>query len=130
MAQFGTVSKERLATCEKPLQDLMNEVIKHFDCSIICGHRNQADQNKAVAEGMSKTPWPESRHNTYPSKAVDIMPYPIDWKDTNRIYMFVGIVRGIATQMKIPIRCGADWDGDMQTKDQNFHDLPHIELID
>jgi peptidoglycan L-alanyl-D-glutamate endopeptidase CwlK len=130
MPQYGTTSKERLATCEQPLQDLMNEVIKYFDCSIICGHRNQADQNKAVAEGVSKTPWPESKHNTYPSKAVDVMPYPIDWKDTDRIYMFVGIVRGIAAQMKIPIRCGVDWNNNMETKDQSFHDLPHIELID
>lgn|SRR4030065_2520070 len=130
MYPFGKESKDRLETCDPRLQDLMNEVSKYFNCSIVCGHRDQHDQNKAVAEGKSKTPWPESKHNTLPSKAVDTMPYPIDWNDTNRIYMFVGIVRGIAALKGIPIRCGADWDGDMQIKDQTFHDLPHFELID
>ena len=57
------------------------------------------------------------------------MPYPIDWNDSDRMYMFVGFVRGMAQVMKIPIRCGADWDGDFSMKDQKFHDLPHFELI-
>jgi len=30
--------------------------------------------------------------------------------------------------MKIPVRVGCDWDGDGQTKDNNFDDLVHIEL--
>jgi len=73
--------------------------------------------------------YPTSKHNTYPSLAVDVMPYPIDWRDLYRIYYFVGYARGVANQMGIPIRCGADWDGDFNLKDQNFHDLPHFELL-
>ena len=64
-----------------------------------------------------------------PSLAADVVPYPIDWEDHQRFYMFVGIVQGIAASMNIKIRCGADWDGDMEIKDQNFHDLPHFELL-
>jgi len=130
MYPFGHTSQANLDTCDPRLIDLFTTVAKYFNCSVICGHRNQYDQNKAVAEGKSKTSWPESKHNTLPSKAVDVMPYPIDWQDKDRIYMFVGIVRGIAALKGIPIRCGADWDGDMQVKDQNFHDLPHFELVD
>ena len=129
MYKYGAASLERRATLHPDLQRLLDEVLKYFDFTIICGHRDMAAQNKAFVEGKSKARWPESKHNTYPSQAVDVMPYPIDWEDTRRIYMFVGIVRGIAATMNIPIRVGADWDGDMEVKDQNFHDLPHFELI-
>ena len=36
---------------------------------------------------------------------------------------------GVAAVMGIPIRCGADWDGDHNLRDQTFNDLPHIELL-
>ena len=62
--------------------------------------------------------------------AVDVVPYPIDWKDRARFYHFVGFVRGIASQKGIKIRTGADWDGDHLFNDQTFHDLPHFELLE
>jgi hypothetical protein len=129
MPKYSQKSKDRLATCAQPLQDLFNEIIKHYDCTIVCGTRSKEDQDKAYAAGRSKVQYPNSKHNTFPSVAVDVVPYPIDWNDFNRFYMFVGIVRGFAAMMGIKIRCGADWDGDMEVKDQNFHDLPHFELV-
>ena len=128
MASFGRRSRSNLATCDQRLQDLFNEVVKYYDCSVTCGHRPEEDQMAAFTEGRSKVEWPNSLHNTLPSKAVDVSPYPINWEDMERFYMFVGIVRGIAAKMGIKIRCGADWDGDLTVKDQNFHDLPHFEL--
>lgn len=130
MPKFGTRSTNNLATCHEDLQKLFNEVIKHFDCSVICGHRGQEEQDKAFHEGYSTLKFPASKHNKMPSLAADVIPYPVDWEDHKRFYMFVGIVRGIAAEMKIPIRCGADWDGDMEVKDQRFHDLPHFELLE
>ena len=129
MPKFGKRSKKNLEQCEKQLQDLFNEVIKYFDCSVICGYRNEHDQNEAYHSGRSKIKWPNGMHNSKPSNAVDVLPYPIEWKNIKRMYMFVGFVRGIAASMDISIRCGADWDGDTLIKDQNFHDLPHFELI-
>lgn len=129
MPSFGTKSKMNLGSCHPDLQRLFNEVIKYYDCSILEGHRNEERQTKLYAEGKSKVQFPNSKHNSFPSRAVDAVPYPIDWDDTRRFYMFVGIVRGIASQLGINIRCGADWDGDLEVKDQNFHDLPHFELI-
>ena len=35
MYSFGKTSKERLATCDPRIQQLMNEVIKHIDITII-----------------------------------------------------------------------------------------------
>jgi len=130
MPKFGERSSNNLQTCHEDLQKLFHEVIKHFDCSVICGHRGQEEQDKAYHDGRSKLKFPQSKHNKMPSLAADVVPYPIDWNDTRRFYMFVGIVRGIAAMMSIPIRCGADWDGDMEVKDQNFHDLPHFELTE
>ncbi|MCK5606542.1 M15 family peptidase [Candidatus Pacearchaeota archaeon] len=129
MPKFGDVSKMRLADCHQDLQDLFKEVVKHFDCSILCGFRNEEDQTKAYKSGKSKAQWLESFHNQTPSLAVDVVPYPIEWKDIKRFYMFVGFVRGVAARMGIQIRCGADWDGDTQVRDNNFDDLPHFELI-
>ena len=129
MPKFGKRSKKNLAQCEGQLQDLFNEVIRYFDCSVICGHRNEHDQNEAFHSGRSKIKWPNGTHNSKPSYGVDVLPYPIEWNNTDRMYMFVGFVRGIASSMNIKIRCGADWDGDFNTKDQSFHDLPHFELI-
>ena len=54
MPRFGKRSKERLATCDEQLIHLFEEVVKHFDCSVIQGHRGKADQNKAFDEGKSK----------------------------------------------------------------------------
>lgn len=130
MYKFGKRSKECLSTCHEDLQKLFNEVIKYYDCSVICGHRNKEDQDRAYHEGHSGVQWPDSRHNRLPSMAVDVIPWPVDWKDEKRFYMFVGIVRGIAAIMGIKILVGADWDGDMEVKDQNFHDLPHFELVE
>jgi hypothetical protein len=129
MYAYGRSSKERLATCHPKLQALFNELIKDWDISIICGERSEEDQNAAVAAGNSKTVYPNSKHNTKPSIAVDAALYPIDWNDNGRNYMFVGMVKQKAKEMGIDIRCGADWDGDNSTKDQTFHDIVHFELI-
>jgi len=128
MATFGIRSAANLATAHPSLQRLFREVIKHFDCSVICGHRTEEEQNKVFHEGKSKVQWPRSKHNRLPSIAVDVVPYPVDWKDTNRFYYFAGVVKGIASSMDIDIRWGGDWDGDTQVHDQTFMDLPHFEL--
>ena len=57
------------------------------------------------------------------------MPTPIEWENWQKNYLFAGFIKGLACSMGIKIRMGADWDGDFDTKDQKFHDLPHFELI-
>jgi len=130
MPSFGKTSRERLNTCDEKLQLLFEEVVKNFDCAILFGHRGQEEQDKLYDEGESKLKFPQSKHNSSPSKAVDVSPYPIDWSDTNRFYLFSGYVLGIANQMNIPIRWGGDWDSDTQVNDQTFNDLVHFELAE
>lgn len=129
MGEFSTTSSAKLATCDSRLQDVFNEVVKHFDCTILQGHRGEADQNECVARGQSKTYWPNSKHNSTPSMAADVMPYPIDWNDRERIAHFAGFVLGIAESKGIKLRWGGDWDRDHRSKDEKFFDGPHFELL-
>ena len=129
MPRFGSRSRKNLATCDEDLQDLFNEVIKYVDCSVICGHRNKEDQNKAFKEKRTKVKFPNGRHNSNPSRAVDVVPYPIDWNDRERFHLFAGFVLGIAQSMEINIRWGGDWNKNFEVDDNNFDDFPHFELI-
>ena len=128
MAKFGKRSKERLATCESDLQMLFKEVIRYVDCSILEGHRKKDRQDSLYEEGKTKVKYPRGRHNASPSRAVDVVPYPIDWEDRERMTLFAGFVLGIASQMGINIRWGGDWDQDFEVKDNMFDDFPHFEL--
>ena len=127
--KFGTRSTNNLKEAHPLLQDLFNEVIKVYDCAVIEGHRPQDEQDKAYHAGKSKLKWPDSKHNKKPSLAVDVIPWPVDWKDSKRFYYFAGIVKGIATKMNIEIRWGGDWNSNNVFTDQSFHDLPHFELV-
>ena len=128
MPRFGKKSRERLSTCDKDLQMVFNEVIKYVDCTVTCGHRGKKDQNKAVAEGRSNVKYPKGRHNSLPSRAVDVYRWPVDFKDLERQTLFAGFVLGVANQMGIKLIWGNDWDGDWETKDTGLNDYPHFEL--
>ena len=128
MPEFGAKSKKNLSEAHPKLQKIFNKVIQHFDCSVIDGHRTKPEQDNAYHSGKSKVQWPKSKHNSIPSMAVDVVPYPVDWKDQRRFDLFAGFVAGIAASMGIKIRWGGDWNSNMFTNDQNFHDLPHFEL--
>ena len=129
MPKFGSRSRKNLATCHEDLQDLFNEVIKHVDCSVICGHRNKQEQNEAFEKKRTKVKYPHGRHNAKPSMAADVVPYPIDWDDRERFHLFAGFVLGIAQSMEINIRWGGDWNKNFEVDDNNFDDLPHFEII-
>ena len=138
MPSFGNASLARLETCTSDLQLLFLEVVKKYDCSVLAGHRNKETQTAAYAANRSKVQWPNSKHNSFPSKAIDIVPYPIDWGETGtakdrqkaiaRFYHFAGYVLATADKMGIDVRWGGDWDSDLDFSDQNFDDLPHWEI--
>jgi len=128
MPRFGNRSINRLKTCDAQLQELFYQVVKHFDCSILEGHRGEERQTKAYNDGKSKVQYPDGKHNQYPSVAVDVAPYPIDWSDRDRFHYFGGFVLGVAKQMGMNIRWGGDWNQDTKTKDNKFDDLVHFEI--
>ena len=129
MASFSKRSQKNLDSSDPRWQEIMDVVIKTVDCSIIEGHRNEKDQNHFFDMGRSKVQWPNSKHNEFPSLAIDSVPFPIDWNDIERMRAFAFFVKGVAAGLGYKVRLGADWDGDFTNKDQTFHDLPHMELM-
>ena len=129
MPKFGNKSKQRLSTCHDDLQKVFNEVIKYVDCSVLEGHRDERRQEKLYAEGKTKVHYPMGRHNTKPSRAVDVVPYPVDWNDRERFHLFSGFVLGLARGMGVTLRWGGDWNMNFEVDDNKFDDFPHFELI-
>ena len=140
MPRFSRASKAKLATCHEDLQSLFNAVIVGFDCTPIYGHRSTTEQQALYAIGRTTeldrgpvTPIDginkKSKHNHDPSLAIDIVPYPIDWTDLDRIRYFAGYVMGMAAALGIRIRWGGDWDCDNQLRNNSFNDLAHFELL-
>ncbi len=138
MPAFGANSKARLATCDQRLQDVLNEAILIVDFTVMEGHRGKEKQNEAVASGNSKLPWPQGKHNSLPSRAVDVAPwlpgYPnIDWDDLIAFGRLMGVIQAIAFRRGVKLRFGLDWDGDFRSvnrdADETFQDAPHIELV-
>lgn len=129
IAMFSTKSKSKLLGCHLQLQQLFEEVCKTHDCTILEGYRDKKRQDDAYNSGLSKLKFPQSKHNRFPSHAVDVIPYPIDFSDVKRIYTFGRFVVDTAKKLGIKIRWGGDWDGDGDTTDQKFNDLVHFELV-
>ena len=129
MAKFGRRSRENLSTCHEDLQKVFNEVIKHVDCSILEGHRDERTQDRYYEEGKTKVRYPMGRHNSKPSRAVDVVPYPGDWDDRERFHLFGGFVLGMARGMGITLRWGGDWNMNFEVDDNRFDDFPHFELV-
>jgi len=147
---YSVRSQDRLDTCCAGLIKLFSEVIKGYNCTVLCGRRNKEQQENAYIAERSKVRYAFSLHNRFPSMAVDVSPYPIpkNWgkiswdlipkkqrktiqkeiKELHKFYHFNGYVKGVADCNNIPIRQGHDWDSDNDFNDQSFDDLVHTEI--
>ena len=128
MWKYGENSLRELSTCHEDLQEILHEAIKLMDLAVIQGHRTKVEQDEYFAIGTSEVQWPHSKHNTQPSRAVDVAPYPIEWADRERMHYMAGMIKGIALDKGIALRWGGDWDMDGEVKDNTFDDLVHFEL--
>jgi peptidoglycan LD-endopeptidase CwlK len=129
MPEFSNKSKELLVDCDGRLQKICNAAIEIMDFSVISGHRNKEMQDRAFIIGNSKVEYPHSKHNSLPSHAVDIAPYPIDWGDEDRFIFLAGIIIATAKTQGVKIRWGGDWNSDFNLKDNKFLDLGHFEIV-
>ena len=143
MPKFGSKSRHHLETCHPDLQTLFNAVIEVVDCSVTCGYRNERDQEKAFDSGNSKVHYPDGKHNSNPSTAVDVYPWPIDFDDLPRFYWFAGwvlakaeILRNVG-EITHKIKWGGNWRGlnngkidfSYNMRADVLNDLPHFELM-
>lgn len=124
MNKFGKSSLKRLAECHKDLQLLCNSVLQDMDITILCGYRGEAEQNEAFKSGVSQLKFPLSKHNSVPSKAVDVAPWinnKVDWENIPAFEKMCKLFEQHAEKLGIEIRLGRDF---------SFKDFPHIELVD
>tara|TARA_R110000868_G_scaffold41670_3_gene142012 strand:+ start:435 stop:851 length:417 start_codon:yes stop_codon:yes gene_type:complete len=129
---WGERSLLRINTCHPLLGTLMKRVISRTDLpsdiTILCGYRDKAAQNLAYYEGASKLKWPKSKHNKYPSQAIDFAPFPIDWKKVERWDELSTVILDewdkMVTENLIPAGVTLSWGGSWTT----FVDRPHLEL--
>jgi peptidoglycan L-alanyl-D-glutamate endopeptidase CwlK len=137
MPKYSQRSLDRLSQVDPRLIHIFTNVVKYYDNTILTGHRGQEEQTAHYEANRSKVQWPNSKHNKFPSLAVDAAPYPIPdnwgadhWKDMVHFYMFGAIVLYEAKKAGVTIRWGADWDRDGDFKDNRFNDLVHFEIVE
>jgi hypothetical protein len=130
MPNLSAKSKEKLATVHPDLQKVLLAAIEFTDFTILEGHRTPERQrrlfaaNKTKIDGVTK----KGKHNFFPSLAVDIAPYPIDFNDAQRYHVLASIILRVAKSLDVEIRWGGDWDRDGILTDQKFIDIGHFEL--
>ena len=129
MPRFSNKSLDRLSTCLPSMREIAEEAISVVDFSVVWGHRVKVDQDRLVKEGFSKARWPTSKHNSWPARAFDLAPWPVDWNDRERFFFLAGIILTIARSRGTSLRWGGAWSGQLNKKG-GFDDLAHFELLD
>jgi len=135
---MDTKSERILETCDWRLVSLFTEVDKHllFSIGTNGGHRTSHMQFKLWMQGRSLQDgeWIAigdtvtncdgvakiSKHQYYPSKAVDVWIKPLDWDDISKWKAFVLQVYEIAEKLGIKVK----------NLGQSIGDWPHWEVVD
>ncbi len=157
MSHYSTRSRTRLQTADVQLQLVFSEVDPRYPNTILEGRRTIEQQEKNVANRVSKTM--DSLHLEDPSEAIDAAPDPLSWpklqqvldeisdaieaghrtgvrklltayaKDLARWYHFGGYVQGTADQMRRhgEIQQKIRWGGDWDG-DRDFTDQRFDDL--
>lgn len=158
MNSWGANSIAARATSDASLNTIGDIVLQIKDHSVVKGHRGQAEQHQAFLDGNSQLDWPDGNHNAMPSKAQDVRTHPAppaiefdkhpdkmserelraEVKSLRRMakdqplreeqLYLLGLYKGVAFVMDVPLRTGADWDRDGEIIDNGFDDFFHVEI--
>lgn len=136
---FGKASKASRAKLHPLLRSIVDEAIKVVDFKILDATRGRAAQTRAYLQGKSKAKFGQSAHNYVPAIAMDLFPAPYDWENYEafqKLYDVIGFYdpktgrgKGLALKMKIPLRCGLDWNMDEKRTQDDDWDGGHYELF-
>ena len=121
MPKFSAKSEKNLMTCHVDIQLVFRKAIEVIDFSVLCGFRNEEEQNKLFNSEPPRThlKYPDSNHNAFPSDAIDVVPFPIDWGNISRFFQLNGVIMTMCKIYKVELSWGGDW--------RNFKDYPHYE---
>lgn len=144
MPSFSKRSRNNLDTCHNDIIAVCNELILITDFTVLRGYAKPEEQFELYKKGREyrNDKWivvyennivtycdgfkKLSRHNESPSSAIDIVPYPINWKNINRFYFLAGSFLAIAYRLRVQgiIESGFEWGGHWKT----FKDYPHLQI--
>ena len=135
---IGDASRKKLHGIHPRLIRVVERAIEltEQDFKVLCGVRTLAEQKELYAQGRTK-PGPKvtwtlnSRHLPAADgfgHAVDLCPFPIDWNTLSKFDAVSKAMFAAAKELNIPIRWGADWDGDGKPREKGESDSPHFEL--
>lgn len=136
MPKFSQRSILTLEQADERLQKICNEAIKEIDFVVSYSYRTSEEQfslykkgrrlesGKWVKVGKTVTDkdgkFNKSYHNYLPSYAVDLVPFPVDWKDIDRFKELGAVIKKVAEKLGIEIEWGGDW--------KTFKDYPHFQI--
>lgn len=152
---LGTESRQKLATVDPRLRAVVERAIQITtqDFKVLEGVRSQKRQYELYAQGRTLAQlraagvpatilakpgerivtWTlNSRHfpdsKTGLSRAVDLVPFPVDWNDLKKFDAISRAMLQAAKELNTPLRWGADWDQDGKPREKGESDSPHFEL--
>jgi len=122
------------ASLDDRLKRLVDRTLREVaDISLVSGYRGEEEQNRLFRERKSTLQYPQSKHNRFPSIAVDFQPWPYP-EDERKLWGALGYIAGrmhaIASELGFEIRWGGDWNRNGDLTDQKFDDLFHIEIVE
>lgn len=131
--KLGKTSIARLKGVDETLVNIVKRAIEisEVDFSVLEGVRTLERQRELYAQGRTApgkiVTWTmKSKH--IDGKAVDLVPYPLDWNDLSKFDKIRNAMFQAAKEQDVNLRWGADWDGDGKYREKGEYDSPHFEL--
>lgn len=139
MYKFSQSSRDKLKQVHPDLQLICTYLIAFVDFTIVTGYRSPEEQLKKYYAKPQLSKVKVGKHNSKPSMAIDIQPYPLK-KDSaksqrEQFYYLAGCFMGTGKMLKEmglishDVRSGGDWNKNGLITDNSFDDLYHFELI-
>lgn len=131
--KLGKTSLARLKGVDETLVNVVKRAIEisEVDFTVLEGVRTLERQRELYAQGRTApgkiVTWTmKSRH--IEGKAVDLVPYPLDWNDLDKFDKIKDAMFQAAKELDVNLRWGADWDGDGNYREKGEYDSPHFEI--
>lgn len=122
--KLGKKSLENLATCHTDIQRVIHRAMSYqeMDFSVLEGQRTDERQYALFADGKSQLDGVinKSRHQSSPSEAVDIVPYPINWESLPEFYKLATLIFKACLEEGVKLEWGGHW--------KSFPDMPHFQM--
>lgn len=133
MFVLGKTSLARLQGVDETLVNVVKRAIQisEVDFSVLEGLRTLQRQRELYAQGRTApgkiVTWTmKSKH--LEGKAVDLVPYPLDWNDLKKFDKISKAMFAAAKEQGVKLRWGADWNSNGKPREKGEYDSPHFEI--